>query len=115
MRFKNILKSRATIRKAKEYDFPEIEPFILEEGKKRDYEKQLLIKGKEGYYALYSREGKLRIVLLHSYDVFEEIKEKKYECVRCGSQIKSWESKINKIYCSCGGRGKNWREIKDEI
>ena len=77
MKFKNVLTSRAKIKKAKEYSFPEIEPSILEEGRKRSYENQLLIQRDIGYYALYTDKGKLHIVLLHSFDVFEEIVEGK--------------------------------------
>lgn len=75
LKFKLTLKSRATLKKMKEYEFPEIEPSILEEGRKRTHEDALIIKRHGTYFAIYSWKDKLHIQMLHSYDGFEEIKE----------------------------------------
>ena len=76
MKFKRVLTSRATLKKMKEYDFPELTEEDIKEGKKRNYDNQLVVFRNHNTLGLYTtKEGKLNVTLFHSFDVFEEIGE----------------------------------------
>ena len=72
MKFIPSMKSRATIRKQKEYDFTKdgITAQHIEEAKKHTYEKPLFIKGKLCDFKMYQHDKEVRLVMFHSYDSF---------------------------------------------
>ena len=78
MKFKRILQSRATMKKLKEYEFPELTGEDIQEGKTRDYENSYFIKRNGNVISLYfdNKKDCLIITLFHSYDKFEELKQK---------------------------------------
>jgi len=75
MKFKPTMKSKSTIKKAKEYDFTKdgITEDIIERAKKLASDEPLFIEGKFCAFKLICREGKVQIYMLHSWDKFEEI------------------------------------------
>lgn len=75
MKFKRTMNSKATIKKRKEYEFKDISEKDFKEGRKRKFKNQLFVDGKFNYYLIYSEKKKLIVTLLHSYDIFEEIKQ----------------------------------------
>ena len=75
MKFKRTIDCKATIKKKKEYEFEIFTDEQIKEGKKRSFKNPLFVFTGSQYYLLYKEKGKLNIVLLHSYTIFEEIKE----------------------------------------
>lgn len=75
--FKSILKARSTLKKKKEYDFPELTKEDIKEGRKRKYDNLLLVLRDRNVLGLYDKDGKLIVTLFHSFDRFEEILEDK--------------------------------------
>jgi len=75
MKFKGTMRSRSTIKKAKEYDFTKdgITEEVIERAKKHTYEKPLFIKGKFVDFKLYWKEGKVQLYMFHSWNMFESI------------------------------------------
>lgn len=75
--FQRTLKSRATIKNKKLYEFSEFSQEELEDGKKHTFEKPLYLQKQGVVYELYSEDGKLTIVMLHSWDKFVEVEDGK--------------------------------------
>lgn len=75
MKFEHTLTSRATLKKQKKYDFPELTESDIKEGLKRVYETELLIKRNHNVLGLYTQEGRLIVTLYHSFDRFGEVAE----------------------------------------
>jgi len=74
MMFKNTMKSRGSLIKKKVYDF-KFDDKDVELGKKATPESPHFCKDKDDeiLFSLSLWEGKLRAVMYHSYDVFEEL------------------------------------------
>ena len=76
MKFKNTLKSRASIKKMKFYEFPELTDDDLQEGKIRDYENMYFCFRKGCVFGIYfdKDKDKLIVTMFHSWDKFTEEK-----------------------------------------
>lgn len=101
MIFEKTLTSKAVIKKQKSYEFKEFSEEELKAGKKHTFENPLYLNKDKVVYELYNDDGRLAIVMLHSWDKFKEIIPKTYECNKCGILITSTSIPKN---CSCGNK-----------
>ena len=74
-RFKPSLSSRATLKKLKHYEFPEISDTDKKLGIKATYDKPHYVKTQEGDYLLYNHAGHLYVKLFLGFQTFQEEKE----------------------------------------
>jgi hypothetical protein len=74
MKFEHTLKSRATLKKGKFFEFKELTDEDLEKGKQATFEKPYYTNRDGCIFELYKDRGRLAVVMLHSWDKFMEIK-----------------------------------------
>lgn len=79
MRFKRTMCAKSSVKKLKEYEF-DLTKEDVEKGLKATYDKPYFVRLKEDTFwcglSKNKNTGKLRVVMYHSYDVFEPIGER---------------------------------------
>jgi hypothetical protein len=83
MKFKRTLQLRTTIKKMKEYTFPELSSDDIKEGKTRDYENSYFCVRDGNVLSIYFDKEKdcLIVTLFHSWDKFIELKQQEQKCM----------------------------------